>query len=40
VKEAILMIMSGISHERAVSELALANGILRIAIENTTQSES
>lgn len=40
VKEAILMISSGISHERAVSELALAGGILRIAIENTTHSES
>jgi len=35
VKEAILMVISGISHERAEHELERAQGILRIAIQNT-----
>lgn len=39
VKEAILMVASGISHERAVAELQRSGGILRIAIEHSARPE-
>lgn len=40
VKEAILMILTGVSHERAVAGLLAAGGILRVAIENLSPTES
>lgn len=38
VKEAILIVVSGLSHQQAVSELKAAGGILRLAIANTLPS--